>query len=67
MGRTSIRRPPVAVPVRCCVGHFETDGSNDGVEHTGHHDRDDRVRPGRPRCSAGVATNSWPTEHTQTR
>lgn len=48
-------------------GHFGALGSSDGVEQTGHHERLERDRPGRPRCSAGVATNSWPTEHTHTR
>ena len=68
-GRAGIRRrdgesPPAAVD---WGGHFETEGKSEGVEHTGHHERDDRERPGRERCSAGVATNSCPIEHTQTR
>ncbi|OUE25910.1 hypothetical protein BFL36_04670 [Clavibacter michiganensis] len=34
---------------------------------SGHHDERRRSRPGRIRCSSGVATKTWPTSHCQVR
>lgn len=33
--------------------------------HSGHHDDRRRSRPGRCRCSSGVATNTWPESQSQ--